>query len=106
MIMVVNRIAVAEGFGEQFEARFRNRAQLVDKRPGFVRWELQRPIKGDTYNVVTYWESVQDFEAWTSSPEFQQGHTHRTGDAPPKEMFRGKSVLEIHEVVREAAKEA
>lgn len=102
MIMVVNRIAVAEGYGEQFEERFRNRAQLVDSMPGFIRWQLVRPIKGDTYNVVTYWESMQDFENWTNSPEFQQGHGQRGGAPPPKEMFRGKSVLEIHEVIMES----
>jgi heme-degrading monooxygenase HmoA len=46
------------------------------------------------YEVKTWWESFEAFEAWTGSPSFREAHK----DRPPKEMFRGPNQLEIHEV--------
>ena len=110
MIVVTNRIPVAEGFEEEFESRFRDRAHLIDRFPGFVRNRIMKPVKRrfdhgsgqwtesdeqGYYLVQTYWESEDEFWAWTNSEEFRQAHSKR----PPAEMFAGKNVLEIHDVV-------
>lgn len=110
MIVVTNRIPVSDGFEADFEDRFRNRVHLVDKAPGFVRNEVHRPrpVRFDHesgtwladpegegfYEVKTWWRSFEDFEAWTKSPSFAEAHKNR----PPKEMFRGPSNIEVHEV--------
>lgn len=47
------------------------------------------------YEVKTWWRSVDDFAAWTRSPAFAEAHSSR----PPKEMFAGPNVLEIHEIL-------
>jgi len=110
MIVVTNRIPVAEGHEIDFEERFKNRVHLVDRSPGFVRNEVHRPrpVKFDPaagrfvddpagegyYEVKTWWRSLADFEAWTKSPAFAEAHKNRA----PKEMFRGPNVLEVHEV--------
>jgi heme-degrading monooxygenase HmoA len=110
MIVVTNRIPVAEGYEIDFEDRFKKRVHLVDRSPGFIRNEVHRPrpVKFDhesggwradpdaegTYEVKTWWRSMEDFEAWTKSEAFREAHNSR----PPKEMFRGPSKLEIHEV--------
>lgn len=110
MIVVTNRIAVATGHEIDFEDRFRNRVHLVDQAPGFIRNEVHRPrpmrfdhdtgafvpdeTKEGWYEVKTWWRSIDDFVAWTRSPAFAEAHSNR----PPKEMFRGPNVLEIHEV--------
>lgn len=95
MIVVANRIRVAEGYEEEFERRFREREGLVDKSAGFIRNEVLRPVKGDCYVVKTYWEDMASFEAWTQSKAFREAHAKH----PPKEMFAGPNVLEIHEVL-------
>jgi heme oxygenase (mycobilin-producing) len=100
MIVVSNRIQVAEGHEKEFEARFAGRAGLVENMPGFVRLEVLRPIKSDYYNVVTHWENVGAFEKWTESPEFKEAHKKR----PPSEIFSGPNVFEMHEVIEEAQK--
>ena len=46
------------------------------------------------YEVKTWWKSLDHFVAWTRSEAFREAHSNR----PPKEMFRGPNVLEIHEV--------
>src|SRR5688572_24505054 len=110
MIVVTNRMTVAEGYEIDFEDRFKNRLHLVDKAPGFVRNEVLRPkpVRFDHetgrwlddpgaaahYEVKTWWRSMDDFVAWTNSPAFAEAHNNR----PPKEMFAGPSKLEIHEV--------
>ncbi len=110
MIVVTNRIPVAEGHEEDFEDRFRRRRHLVDRSPGFLRNEVHRPrpVKFDHetgrfvdnpdeagfYEVKTWWRSMADFEAWTKSDSFREAHA----DRPPKEMFAGPSKLLVHEV--------
>ena len=102
MIVVSNRIQVAKGQEGAFEQRFQGRARLVETMPGFVRLEILRPVKSDYYVVLTTWESAKDFEAWTESPQFREAHSQR----PPKEMFAGPNVFEMHEIVQHVERKA
>ena len=102
MIVVQNRVPVAEGREEAFVERFRTRKGLVDDQPGFIRNMVLRPIKGDTFIVLTFWESEEQFRAWTQSDAFKQAHSR----VPPKGMFRGQSELEIHEIVLDTQEES
>jgi heme-degrading monooxygenase HmoA len=108
MIVVSNRIPVAKGHEEEFAQRFRDRAQLVERHPGFVRLEICRPVPvalhgremgGSEYHVVlTYWERKEDFLAWVQSEDFRKAHSQRT----PEGMFAGESVFEMHEIIQMA----
>ena len=111
MLVVTNRIPVAQGHEIDFEERFKQRVHLVDQAPGFVRNEVHRPralkldhatgqfVPDETaegyYEVKTWWRTLEDFVAWTRSPAFAEAHRNRA----PKDMFRGPNVLEIHEVL-------
>jgi len=110
MFVVTNRIPVAAGHEREFEDRFRNRAHLIDRSPGFIKNLVLRPVlrrfnhqtgqweetqEPGYYLVQTYWESEQDFWNWTKSESFRIAHSNR----PPAEMFAGQNVLEIHEVL-------
>jgi len=110
MFVVTNRIPVAQGREIDFEDRFKARAHLVDRSPGFVRNEVHRPrpMKFDReagtwildpdeqgyYEVKTWWRSFEDFVAWTKSDAFKEAHK----DRPPPEIFAGPNQLTIHEV--------
>ncbi|GAP63004.1 hypothetical protein ARMA_1427 [Ardenticatena maritima] len=97
MIVVANRIYVHPDYADAFEERFRRRAGLVDHMPGFIANKVLRPLnEGDPYVVLTFWESLDAFKAWTESEAFQKGHA-RSGTLP-KEAFTAPSKLEIHEV--------
>ena len=63
MIVVQNRIPVAEGYEDQFLDRFRTRRGLVDGQPGFIRNVVLRPIKGEHFIVLTFWETEEQFRA-------------------------------------------
>ena len=87
MISVANRIFVNPDYAEAFEARFANRAGLVDTMPGFLFNQVLRPSgAGQPYIVLTYWETYAQFEAWTSSRRFARG-TPRAAPCP-KRRFR------------------
>lgn len=106
MIVVSNRIPVAPGFESEFEKRFEGRARLVEKHQGFVRLEILRPVDvelhgrnqggSDYYVVLTYWQTQEDFVRWTESDSFREAHSNR----PPKEMFAGPNVFEMHEIIQ------
>ena len=49
--------------------RFANRLHAVDGQPGFLSFELLRPVKGeDRYFVVTHWDTEESFQAWLQGP--------------------------------------
>ena len=110
MIVVSNRIPVTKGHEVDFAARFRDRAGLVEHHPGFIRLEILRPepitlhgqqMGGSDYHVVlTYWDRKEDFVAWTESEDFRTAHSQR----PPKDMFAGANVFEMHDVIQSAGR--
>jgi heme oxygenase (mycobilin-producing) len=103
MITVANRIFVNPEFAADFEARFRDRAGLVDTMPGFISNQVLRPANpGDPYVVLTWWESRDAFRAWTESDAFRQGHA-RSGTLP-REAFAGPNKLEVHEVLQDSSR--
>jgi heme-degrading monooxygenase HmoA len=76
---MMNRMTVPDEYREKFEQMFRTRARAVDRRPGFIRAEVLRPETGNEYIVMTHWETQAQFEAWTGSEEYREGH-RRVGE--------------------------
>ncbi|MBD0369659.1 MAG: antibiotic biosynthesis monooxygenase [Pyrinomonadaceae bacterium] len=103
MITVANRIYVNKEYAERFEERFRERAGLVDKMPGFISNQVLRPVnEGDPYIVFTIWQSRADFLNWVRSDAFVKGHAQ--SGTLPKEAFSRANVLEMHEVVQDSTR--
>lgn len=102
MIVVANRLPVAKGYEKEFEKRFEHRIGAVDQMPGFIRIEILRPLLGDHYIILTYWESRAAFEAWMKSEAFKRAHAH--ANPASKEMFAGRNVCEVHEVIQMSEK--
>ncbi len=74
-VVKINAITVPKDKQERFEERFRGRAGAVESTPGFEWFELLRPVEGtDQYLVYTRWSSVEDYEAWQSSQDFDRAH--------------------------------
>lgn len=61
-VVKINAIEIPEGAGPELEKRFAHRAGAVENQPGFLGFQLLRPVKGeDRYFVVTQWESEEAF---------------------------------------------
>lgn len=93
-VVKINAIEVPEGAGPELEKRFANRLHAVDGQPGFLGFELLRPVKGDDrYFVYTKWETEEHFQAWLNGPAKE---AHAGERARP--VGSGSSLLEFEVV--------
>ncbi|HEX2623021.1 MAG TPA: antibiotic biosynthesis monooxygenase [Phototrophicaceae bacterium] len=103
MFVVCNRVVINPEHVDAFEERFLSRAGLVDTMPGFVSFQLLRPVKADDgYMVMVTWETKADFQAWMKSQEFKDGHA-RTGSLP-QGTFMGAQSIEHYELIGYSAR--
>ena len=98
-IVKINAISVPPQAHEELEKRFSNRAHTVDGTPGFLGFQLLRPVKGeDRYFVVTHWDSEESFQAWLTGPAM----TAHSGERA-RPVASGSSLLEFEVVQRSVA---
>jgi len=97
-VVKINAIEVPEGAGPELEKRFAARHGAVESAPGFLGFELLRPVAGESrYFVYTRWENEEDFQAWANGPAIE---AHSGPRAKP--VASGSSLLEF-EVIQQAA---
>ncbi|MCM0676860.1 antibiotic biosynthesis monooxygenase [Micromonospora phytophila] len=97
-VVKINAIDVPPGAGEELEKRFAARAGAVENSPGFLGFELLRPVAGENrYFVYTRWENEEAYQAWAAGPS-RAAHADPGGKRPP--VASGASLLEF-EVVQE-----
>ena len=100
-VVKINAISVPPQAHEELERRFANRAHTVDGTPGFLGFQLLRPVKGeDRYFVVTHWEDDESFAAWRDG-DARQAHAGQRADP----VATGADLLEF-EVVLDVKPEA
>ena len=96
--MKINAIEIPAGAGPELEQRFAARASTVEGSPGFIRFQLLRPVQGeDRYFVITEWESEEAFQEWSGG----RAKAAHAGERQ-KPVASGASLLEF-EVVQEVA---
>ncbi|RFD26078.1 mycobilin-forming heme oxygenase MhuD [Mycobacterium uberis] len=98
-VVKINAIEVPADAGPELEKRFTYRAHAVENSPGFLGFQLLRPVKGENrYFVVTHWESDEAFQAWANGPAIEAHAGHR---ASP--VATSSSLLEFEVVLDVAA---
>ena len=98
MVVKINAIEVAAGRGPELEERFARRAAEVESMPGFLGFELLRPVEGESrYFVYTRWESEEAFRAWVESPAFTRGHAQAARDSGGT-VAHGSALMEFEVV--------
>ncbi|HSX66558.1 antibiotic biosynthesis monooxygenase [Nocardioides sp.] len=101
-VVKINAIHVPAQAGAELEKRFAARAGAVEKSPGFLGFQLLRPVAGDDrYFVVTHWESEEAFAAWRDG-DAKAAHASAPGEAPKRPVATGADLLEF-EVVLDVA---
>lgn len=104
MIVVINRLTAKDPeTARHIEDRFQARMKSVDKRPGFLSFELWKDAENPlVLSSVTRWESRAAFEAWVASDDFKKAHERHAAAREaqrPGEPQRMTSEVMIHEVV-------
>ena len=98
-VVKINAISVPEQAHDELEKRFSNRAHTVDGTPGFLGFQLLRPVKGENrYFVVTHWDTEESFQAWLNGPAM----TAHSGERA-RPVASGSSLLEFEVVQRSVA---
>ncbi|MDQ0378770.1 antibiotic biosynthesis monooxygenase family protein [Amycolatopsis thermophila] len=93
-VVKINAIEVPEGAGPELEKRFANRAHSVDGQPGFLGFELLRPVAGENrYFVYTKWESEEAYQAWANGAA-KEAHAGQRA----KPVASGANLLEFEVV--------
>jgi heme-degrading monooxygenase HmoA len=94
-IVKINAISVPPAAGPELERRFAARAGTVESTPGFLGFQLLRPVQGeDRYFVVTQWEDEESFAAWRDG----DARAAHAGEAT-KPVSSGASLLEFEVVL-------
>jgi len=96
-VVKINAIEVPPNAGPELEKRFAHRAHAVDNQPGFLGFQLLRPVKGENrYFVVTQWDSEEAFQAWATGPavEAHKGE-HRNPVATGASLLEFEVVLDV-----------
>lgn len=102
--VAVNYIDCKPEYTERFEQLFSSRAGAIDRLPGFRNMHVLKPHgEGDPYLIVSFWDSKENFDTWTKSEEFLEGHKRgfedlrnakQEGKEPPmKSTFRTYDIL-------------
>ena len=100
-VVKINAIEVPAGAGPELENRFAHRAHAVENQPGFLGFQLLRPVKGENrYFVVTHWESDEAFQAWATGPAIEAHAGHRANP-----VASGASLLEFEVVLDVSGKD-
>lgn len=107
--VVMNNIPVTEEGRPLIEYRFKNRAGLIESEPGFIAIRVLRPIKSDTYVILTVWQKESDFLKWTNSKSFHQAHNKNSEEKQEKPaasptIFSGASYVTKYTLISEEKK--
>lgn len=96
-IVKINAIDVPEGAGAELEKRFAARKGAVENSPGFLGFELLRPVAGETrYFVYTKWETEEHYQAWAQGPARA---AHAGPGERPAPVSTGANLLEFEVVL-------
>jgi heme-degrading monooxygenase HmoA len=94
-VVKINAISVPAEAGPELERRFAARAGSVDGSPGFLGFQLLRPVAGeDRYFVVTHWADEESFAAWRDG-DARAAHAGEHG----KPVASGANLLEFEVVM-------
>jgi heme oxygenase (mycobilin-producing) len=94
-VVKINAIDVSAEAGPELERRFAARAGVVDSSPGFLGFQLLRPVAGHTqYFVVTHWTDDAAYEAWRDG-DARAAHKGEHG----RPVVAGNEVMEFEVVL-------
>lgn len=94
-VVKINAIDVPPEAGPELERRFADRAGTVDSSPGFLGFQLLRPVAGESrYFVVTHWADEESYAAWRDG-DARAAHKGEHG----KPVASGANLLEFEVVM-------
>jgi heme oxygenase (mycobilin-producing) len=100
---VMNNIPVTDEGRPIFEYRFKQRSRSIEHQPGFCAIRVLRPIKSDTYIILTLWKKEEHFQQWKQSTAFEKAHSKRgtsDGTEQHKSIYPRPSYIAAYPVLK------
>lgn len=102
MYLAMNRFQVKKDRATDFEAMWLGRDSDLPGMEGFVEFRLLKGPEHDDYMLYsshTFWDSEENFTAWTKSDAFRKAHARpRSGKVEPMTLghphFEGFTTLQ------------
>lgn len=90
-IVKINALSVPPQAAAELERRFAANASTVESAPGFLGFQLLRPVAGENrYFVVTHWQDDASYQAWRDG-DARTSHAGQHGTP----VSSGASLLEF-----------
>ena len=67
---VLQHIPISDEGSPLFESKYTNLSTTVEKEPGCIALRVLKPIKSDTYIILTEWSGPNSFEVWEKAVAF------------------------------------
>ncbi len=106
MVVVMTKFPIKPEYFNEFKKLAENFGEKgIKEQKGFIKMEILEPKKlpiphlpeNNTFIIMTYWESMEDFIAYTRSEAFRKAHEKQ----PPKDIFAGQLAVEVYEIIKE-----
>lgn len=97
----VSHIPVTDEGRPLFEHRFKNRPGLIEKEPGFRAIRVLRPLKSNTYIILTLWKEERSFKDWQNSKSYELAHEKpgtESGIAKQPQIFSSPSYVKRYHI--------
>lgn len=70
-IVIIMKFKVAPGREDEFEDFIAERTKVIKKTPGLEKIYLLVPLGTSEYRLVSWWNRVQDHEAWIRKESYE-----------------------------------
>lgn len=77
MYLVMNKFKIKLGKENEFEQIWKNRDSKLPSTKGFIEFKLLKGESNEKFTIFSshvFWQSKEDFEAWTNSDSFKEAH--------------------------------
>ncbi|KQL33244.1 antibiotic biosynthesis monooxygenase [Psychrobacillus sp. FJAT-21963] len=71
---VLQHIPLSDEGRPIFEYQYTKLTETVEKEPGFIALRVLKPLKSDTYIILTEWSGPNSFEVWKKSNPLNFDH--------------------------------
>jgi heme-degrading monooxygenase HmoA len=96
VIVVSNRVQVPDERVDTFLERLQT-SHGIEEQSGFRELKLLAPVDAEGHVTMTFWDSLDDYEAWREGAAFERAHE----DASADRAFARDNEVEVHEVLVE-----
>ena len=67
VFLLFSHITVTDEGKPVFEFNLKEKQSTIEKQQGYTTFRLLRPLKGDTYIMITGWKDDQSYKQWKNS---------------------------------------